>query len=292
MKTACPDFIIVGAQKSATTFLREYLIWHSQVCFPDYPKEMHCFSFNIRDRIEDYNAVFESCNCDKISGEKSPSYFHMRRKRIEILKAECDSPKIIIILRNPMERALSQAKMEVSQYHRKDLSKKDIVKMIFNLQVDRNLERGNYSKSLSNWYSVFEKEKIYIDFYENLARDQTQFIRNLCDFLKIEFKFPDYLFGRKVYKSKEFLFPLSVIKHLKRRSRKQYKELITIGLHPPESWDDSRRGFNINLNLGWMFLWFVIIPFSSAYNAIYYIYRLIKDKIDIYNYYMYKKMNN
>ncbi|HBE53503.1 MAG TPA: sulfotransferase, partial [Cyanobacteria bacterium UBA11369] len=67
------DFIIIGAQKSGTTSLYNYLIQHPQVV-PARTKEVHYFDLNFDKGIEWYQEQFHPCDRQHnlITGEASP----------------------------------------------------------------------------------------------------------------------------------------------------------------------------------------------------------------------------
>jgi hypothetical protein len=118
---AQPKFLIVGAAKSGTTSLFNYLNQHPDVYIPQV-KECRFFSqlsnnFNglgaefyansgITDEKE-YFHLFEECK-DKVCGDISNDYLYYYEKSIiNIKKYLDDDVKIVIILRNPVDRAYS-----------------------------------------------------------------------------------------------------------------------------------------------------------------------------------------
>lgn len=126
-----PDFLIVGAARSATTTLFYYLDQHPDISM-SVIKEPHFFSFYSnrpqymeisKSRIEsytynsysysltDYSSLYNSINDSPLLGEASTSYlyFHGQAiKNINLLYGSSGSRlKIIILLRNPVDRAWS-----------------------------------------------------------------------------------------------------------------------------------------------------------------------------------------
>lgn len=108
-----PDFIIAGAQRAGTTSLYRYLVQHPKIA-PSIVKEVHYFDLNIRKGLDWYKLHFPSANACKIhdpsqrliTGEASPFYmFHpYAMERIAELLPHV---RIIILLRNPADRAFS-----------------------------------------------------------------------------------------------------------------------------------------------------------------------------------------
>src|SRR5690606_33886153 len=114
-KRALPDFIIVGAQKAGTTSLFHYLSEHPQIISP-YKKEVHYFDGGLNPEIDTfkkgekwYRSNFPRKPKSKSikTFEASPLYLFnpLAPQRIKDL---LPNVKLIILLRDPVERAISQ----------------------------------------------------------------------------------------------------------------------------------------------------------------------------------------
>jgi len=118
---ATPDFIIVGAQKSGTTSLYHYLVNHPCIA-PAWTKEIHFFDLHYSQGTAWYQAHFPIRwqkvtgqlfrNSPVMTGEASPYYlFHPHAPRR--IKALAPWTKLIVLLRNPIDRAYSHYYHEV-----------------------------------------------------------------------------------------------------------------------------------------------------------------------------------
>ena len=116
------DFFIVGAPKAGTTSLYHYLNEHPQVEMslqkePDYFSEAAIqeqgiyYGKNRIDTEEKYNTLFNTQKKDVIFGEGSVSYLFYPTVAQDI-KAYNSMAKIIIMLRNPIDRAFSHYLMD------------------------------------------------------------------------------------------------------------------------------------------------------------------------------------
>jgi hypothetical protein len=120
-----PNFLIVGAAKSGSTSLYQYLNQHPEVFMPvnkepnyfvaDYQKKMSkdCPSYDIDmkrmvfEKDDYYNLFNEVKPNHKAIGEASVTYLFKPNVAIPKIKKELGDPKILIILRNPIKRAFS-----------------------------------------------------------------------------------------------------------------------------------------------------------------------------------------
>ncbi|HEY9295730.1 MAG TPA: sulfotransferase domain-containing protein, partial [Phormidium sp.] len=162
-----PDFIIIGAQKCGTTSLYEYLIQHPQILAAS-KKEVHFFDLNFAKGVDWYRQQFKPVSQKSITGEASPYYiFHpLVPQRIYQLFPQV---KLIVLLRNPVERAISHYYHEV-RLGFEDLGLEDAIaqeparlegetaKILadetyysYNHQHYTYLSRGVYVEQLNNW---------------------------------------------------------------------------------------------------------------------------------------------
>ncbi len=197
-----PDFIIIGAQKSGTTSLYNFLAQHPLV-IPATTKEIHFFD-NVNNNFARgrnwYRSHFPSSlykiykkathKQGFITGEASPYYiFHpLVPRRISEMVPRV---KLIVLLRNPLDRAYSHYQHNV-RMGREPLSfeeaidseeerlEGEIEKMLvdqnywsFNHQHFSYRSRGIYIDQLRAWQTYFTREQILVlgseDFYSNLS---------------------------------------------------------------------------------------------------------------------------
>ena len=118
-----PDFIIIGTQKGGTTSLYRYLIDHPNIA-PIYIKEPHYFDIHFHKGIGWYRSHFPTAvekyyarhveKHDLITGEASPYYLFHPRAPQRVAKT-LPKAKLIILLRNPVDRAYSQYQHQLRQ---------------------------------------------------------------------------------------------------------------------------------------------------------------------------------
>jgi hypothetical protein len=181
-----PDFVIIGAQRCGTTSLYHELIKHPQVGAAS-RKEVHYFDVNYDKGFSWYQSQFPSLwDNNMINGEASPYYLFHPHAPKRMLTA-VGGVKIIIMLRNPIDRAYSHYQHEVNM-KAESLSFEDAVSAEqerLKGEIERILEdesyysfahqhytyllRGIYADQLEVWMRLFPKEQMLIlkseDFY-------------------------------------------------------------------------------------------------------------------------------
>ncbi len=122
--TKRPNFLIVGAARSGTTSLYNYLKQHPDIYMPKHKEPLFMTSeiyANLSERdprrhlnddakvytYEDYLCLFADAMNEKMLGEASATYLYYYESAIPKIKYYLDDPKIIIMLRDPVARAYS-----------------------------------------------------------------------------------------------------------------------------------------------------------------------------------------
>lgn len=160
-----PNFIGIGVQKAATSWLHEVLGHHPDVFVSD-PKELDFFSYFFDRGYEWYERHFAQGGGRRVLGETSPSYLYNPAVPARIHDYDPDM-RIIVILRDPIARAFSNHLHEIRKGHL-TLSEN------FEDGLRNNpayLEQGFYHRHLSNWLSVFGRDKVLILISEEIERN-------------------------------------------------------------------------------------------------------------------------
>ncbi|MBR8827302.1 MAG: tetratricopeptide repeat protein [Gomphosphaeria aponina SAG 52.96 = DSM 107014] len=192
-----PDFIIIGGGKCGTTSLYQYLGSHPQVLLP-HKKELNFFTKNFKYGEEWYLAQFPSITDreDYYTGEASTSYLElpMVPPRVWQMFPEV---KLIVLLRNPIDRAVSwhyqvkslgmdkKQSLEVAIAEEMEfleqVSESELMKM--GRKYPNNLLAGLYLYKLQRWLKLFGREKILILQSEELYEQPAQVMEQVFQFL-------------------------------------------------------------------------------------------------------------
>ncbi len=182
-----PNFLIVGAMKSGTTVLYQYLKQHPQI----YMSSVKETNFFLRDHknLEEYSAFFQGVSNEKAIGEASPCYLDHSKayKRIAHYLPEA---KLIAILRNPADRAYSHFFMRYRQKLH-GMNEDEVLDYFTSmLQEDRIItKRGFYYNHLKNYFNLFERDRLKICLYEDLKIAPDALIQDIFQFLGVDEKY-------------------------------------------------------------------------------------------------------
>jgi hypothetical protein len=194
-KSKKPDFLIIGVQKSATTWLQKMLVVHPEIYMPN--QEVHYFDNNInyfKGRLW-YASFFKKARNSDLIGEKTPDYIwtncidtekHSTEKLLRI-KQFNPNIKLISIFRNPVDRFVS------AFHHNKrrgrvpaDLS---VTSMLNNAKYSKILQsmlsRGLYGIQLEAIYHEFSKDKVKIIFHDSIKENPSGIVSDVFKFLGV-----------------------------------------------------------------------------------------------------------
>jgi hypothetical protein len=194
-----PDFLIIGAQKAGTTALYAYLRWHPEITGPSF-KEVSFFDRHFVRGETWYRAHLPARPRGRLVGEASPSYlFHPLAP--ERVRTTVPDARLIAILRNPIDRALSHYQHEVS-LGREELSfeeaidreeermRGEVERMVrdpsyfsFAWWNHTYLARGRYAEQLAGWFTVFPRDQLLVLFSEDLLEQPSKTYERVLDFL-------------------------------------------------------------------------------------------------------------
>ena len=196
------DFFIVGAPKAGTTSLYHYLNEHPQVEMssqkePDYfsDKAIHkqgmYYGKNRVNTLDKYESLFVQKE-SVVYGEGSVSYLFYDNVAEDIKKYNPNA-KIIIMLRNPIERAFSHYLMDyrlglVSDSFENIITKKSEHKNA-HLFYQQYIEVSKYANQIQRYLDFFEKENILFIDYEDFKNNVAKTVDQVYDFLNISTEF-------------------------------------------------------------------------------------------------------
>ena len=172
------DFICVGPQRTCSSWLDSALREHPSISLPTDVKETFFFDKKYESGLEWYKKNFKNQADDDIAGEIGPTYFESSEIAKRIL-SDLGHIKILVLMRNPVERTYSLFRHESSKGRCSDKFE-DAIR-----ENPRIPDSGRYSDLLPMWEKVFGEEKIILLFEEDISTDAKAVLRALEDSLNI-----------------------------------------------------------------------------------------------------------
>ncbi len=198
-----PDFLILGAARAGTTSLHNYLVQNPSVFMPP-AKETNFFCFegetlrckgpgadyinNSVVDIEHYRSLFAQAPAGSICGEASPLYLYSP-KAPERIHHHIPHVRMVVVLRNPIDQALSHYLYAVKQR----IEPLEDFTQALDAEEER-LAAGwqplfgysrfpRYAEQLSRYFRLFDRNQFLIRTYEDYQTDPQELIADITEFI-------------------------------------------------------------------------------------------------------------
>ncbi|MDX1578558.1 MAG: sulfotransferase domain-containing protein, partial [Gemmatimonadota bacterium] len=191
-----PGFLGIGAMRAGTSWLATHLGRHPELWIGR--KEIHFFDRKLsRRRIPflpaDLEARFRyalrfapSLFTGRMPGELTPAYALLDRATIETVRRWMPEVRLLFIMRDPVERAWSQARHDYAVFLGRDAA--DAPEAELRAFFDRPgvRRRSDYAGCLEAWLDVFPRERLFPTFLEDVRSDPAGVLRSAFAFLGVE----------------------------------------------------------------------------------------------------------
>lgn len=200
------DFFIIGAAKSGTTSFHDYLNQHPEIEMSSI-KEPNFFSNEqiLEDNLyyigaplimnyEEYSRLYKTKK--KLKGESSVSYLFYSKTAKKIYQYNRDA-KLLIFLRNPIDRAFSHYLMDHSSgYVKENFSAIINNKELNHVAYQQFIEYSFYAKQINKYLEIFPREQLKIVILEDATQNLELALEQIENFLEVE-NFKNYNFEIK-----------------------------------------------------------------------------------------------
>jgi hypothetical protein len=183
-----PNFLILGAEKSATTWLYSTLRQHSDVYLPP-TKETHFFNaldsnlqmrdFYTRLGLEWYERFFDDWSGQSAIGEATPMYLCDSQAPGRIRETLPDA-RLIVCLRNPIDRAYSHYQMAKAKGHTSRT-----FQQVIEADEERFIGRGEYGQQIERYMNRFPGEQLLVLIFEEMFETPDHHRERIATFLDI-----------------------------------------------------------------------------------------------------------
>jgi len=191
-----PKFLVIGTQKGGTTTIQKLLEKHTAIFLPSC-KETHYFTLNWHQPTDWYKEHYLKAKKEQVCGEITPYYLFHPEAAVRIKKL-IPKAKLIVLLRDPVERAISQyfhaQRHGFETLQIKDAFDAEELRLSNNNQYSHQkhsyLSRSKYLEQLNRYEKIFPKKNILVLKSEDLFFKNTDIIlEKIQSFIGVKHEF-------------------------------------------------------------------------------------------------------
>jgi hypothetical protein len=208
--TRFPNLFIIGAPKSGTTSLYEYLKGHPEVHMsplkepnyfaPDLARDISGNSMLFERDESEYLALFAQARGVPVIGEGSTRYMYSRRAPALIHAAAPDA-RIVAMVRNPIDmiyslhaHKLSAGTEDIADFEQALAAEGDRAAGTrlpphSNPLLATYRDRARFGEQLTRWFDEFGRDRVHVIVFEDLLAAPDAEFRKVLEFLGID---PEY----------------------------------------------------------------------------------------------------
>lgn len=205
-----PDFLVVGPQRTGTTWLHAQLRYHPEIMLSE-PKELYFFSslknpesprFRSNElqwylrffheplwRVLLRQAIslwrYHERYRPRVRGEATASYAGLDRDVIQEIVALKPDVKVIFMIRNPIERAWSHAKKDLARNRRRRLEEVTEAEFERFFTDPYQLRCAHYTENIDNWVACLRPRHLLVALFDDIDRDPEALLLEVMSFLGV-----------------------------------------------------------------------------------------------------------
>jgi hypothetical protein len=198
-----PDFLLVGTQRGGTTSLFRALAPHPGVAQPNLHKGVHYFDVNYARGLDWYRGHFPLRRGSRLAFESAGYYMH-HPLAPERIATDLPGVKLLVLLRDPVERAYSAHKHELARGFETEPSFERAVALeperlageVERIKAEPGyvshshrhhsyLDRGHYADQLQVLFDLFGRGRVHVAFAEDFFTEPEPCFDAVVDFLDL-----------------------------------------------------------------------------------------------------------
>jgi hypothetical protein len=177
-----PTFLGIGSARSGSTWLHRALDLHPGIRMTQ-PKQLEFFEKNmLRFDLAWYLDYFETPDGEEpvsVRGEITPFYSRLSRRYVENIHRLFPDLRIVLTIRNPVDRIWSNAGLDFHRYRNLDLETLSIGTFERFACRKRTRLYTDYERIIDCWGDVFGKEAVHVEVFDSISSEPAAMLKRI-----------------------------------------------------------------------------------------------------------------
>jgi len=181
MERVGPTFLGIGSARCGSTWLYQALKQHPDICIST-PKQIQFFNKCILTHgAAWYYDHFkrEGAAVAPVRGEITPFYSRLSESSVACVHRFLPDVRIVLTIRNPLDRIWSHLLYDWGVYKRKNLSQMSTIGLMNYLQRRRTIRYTDYEVILRRWRRYYGEEAVHVDLFGRIRQDAEGFLHDV-----------------------------------------------------------------------------------------------------------------
>ena len=161
----------------------------------------------------------------RVAGEITPAYSTLAPEEISHVHALVPEARIIFFMRNPIERAYSQAVMSFDKKQKGTAKHASEEKFRRHFAREGSLIRTDYGRTIENWRTFYAPKQIFVGFLEDVHFHPEALLRSVYEFLGVDASFKPPGLQKRVHARSAGRVPAARIRYLAGIYREEARSL-------------------------------------------------------------------
>ena len=164
----------------------------------------------------------------QVAGEITPSYALLTEEQVAYLRALLPDTKVIFMIRNPIERAWSEAAMVTRLFLGRNANEATEEEIFASLERDNYRKRSDYLETLDRWSHLYPPERIFVGFLEDIHFRPRRLFKSVCSFLEMSVPANFRLRQSKIHRSGAAAIPGNIARRLASEHLEEIREMAEV----------------------------------------------------------------
>jgi hypothetical protein len=177
-----PNFLVLGAPRSGTTWLHAVLCQHPDVHVPDSKEPDFLNRRILTEPFSVYTRLFDPApgqRARRLRGDMSVNYSNLLDPVVRQIARLLPDAKLIFTVRHPVDRFWSSLKYTYGTFSNRVLSRTPVVRFLRSCHSPRFTRRNDYLAVMRRWSAAFGADRLHVDLFDRIESDPRGYVRDV-----------------------------------------------------------------------------------------------------------------